>query len=218
VTPESQLEVLNPGRAVAHANAAVIAAGSGLGEAGLVWDGTRHRPFASEGGHTDFAPRSDRELGLLHHLARRYGHVSYERIVSGPGLVEIVGYLRDVERLAVPAALADALGTDDAAAAISAAALAGGTPIATVALDLFVDVYGAEAGNLALKLKALAGVYVGGGIAPKILPKLRDGTFRAAFVDKGRFGALLADVPVRVVLEQRTGLFGAAAYAATRLG
>ena len=215
---DAQLAVLNAGTPAPHANVAVIAAGSGLGEAGLVWDGTRHLPFASEGGHADFAPRSPREAALLHHLAGRYGHVSYERVVSGPGLVNILEYLRNVEGLAVPAALAAALAGADPAAAISSAALAGTAPIAVAALDLFAGIYGAEAGNLALKLKALGGVYVGGGIAPKILPKLRDGAFRAAFVDKGRFGELLAAISVRVVLEPRAGLYGAARYAAMQLG
>ncbi len=218
LVPEAQLATLNPGRAEPDASIAVIAAGSGLGEAGLVWNGSRHVPLASEGGHTDFGPRSAREIALLRYLADRYGHVSYERLVSGPGLVNIFHYLRDVERLPVTDALAARLADDDPAAAISAAALAGEAPVAVAALDLFVSIYGAEAGNLALKLKALGGVYVGGGIAPKILPKLRDGAFRAAFVDKGRFGDLLAGIPVRVVLEPRTGLFGAARYAAGRLG
>ena len=218
LVPQSQLEVLNPGKSGARGNMAVIAAGSGLGEAGLVWDGSRHLPFASEGGHTDFGPRSERETSLFRHLAARYGHVSYERLVSGPGLVNIFTYLREVDGLPVPPSLEAALAGGDAAAAISAAALAGAPPIAVAALDLFVGIYGAEAGNLALKLKALGGVYVGGGIAPKILPKLRDGTFRAAFVDKGRFGELLAGIPVRVVLDPRSGLYGAARYAAARLG
>jgi glucokinase len=170
--------------------------------------------FASYGGHAYFAPRSERETGLLRHLAGRFGHVSYERVVSGPGLVNVFEYLRDGEGLPVPPELAGAVGGDDAAAAITKAALAGTAPIAVTALDLFVGVYGAEAGNLALKLKALGGVFVGGGIAPKILPKLTDGTFRAAFLDKGRFAGLLADVPVQVVLEERAGLFGAARFGA----
>ncbi len=212
-----RLAVLNTGRAVSAANAAVIAAGSGLGEAGLMWDGTRHLPFASEGGHADFAPRSERELALLRHLLGRFDHVSYERLLSGSGLVRIFEFLRDAEGYAVPAPLAAALGASDPAVAISTAALAGTAPIAAAALDLFARIYGAEAGNLALKLKALAGVYVGGGIAPRILAKLADGSFRDAFVAKGRFRALLADIPVHVVLDQHAGLYGAARYADTQL-
>jgi glucokinase len=214
--PDDRLAVVNPGRARAG-NRAVIAAGTGLGEAGLAWDGRRHRPFASEGGHADFAPRSERELALLRFLARRHGHVSWERVVSGPGLVSCFEFLRDDEGMPVPPALATAVAAGDPAAAISAAALAGTTPIASAALDLFVDSYGAEAGNLALKLMATGGVYVGGGIAPKILPRLLAGGFRRAFVAKGRFEGLLADVPVRVVLDPRTALYGTAHHAAGTL-
>jgi glucokinase len=213
----SQLEDLNPGRTALAGNVAVIAAGSGLGEAGLVSDGRLFHAFASEGGHTEFGPRSEREIALLRYLAGRFGHVSYERIVSGPGLVNVFAFLRDVERMPVPDALAGALAAEDPAAAIAAAALAGAAPIAVAALDLFARIYGAEAGNLALKLMAVGGVFVGGGIAPKILPKLRDGVFLEAFVDKGRFRPLLERIPVRVVLEPRAGLYGAAGYAAARL-
>jgi len=217
LVPEARLAFLNPGQAGLGGNAAVIAAGTGLGEAGLFWDGSRHLPFASEGGHADFAPRSAREIELLRYLLGRYDHVSYERLLSGPGLVHIFQFLYDAEGHEVPEALTAALGGADPAAAIVAAALGSGTPIAAAALDLFVSIYGAEAGNLALKLKATAGVYVGGGIAPKILPKLQDGTFRAAFLAKGRFARLLTDIPVRVVLDERTALYGAARYAGVRL-
>jgi glucokinase len=215
--PPDRLAVLQDGAADAEGNAGVIAAGTGLGEAGLVWDGRRHVPFAAEGGHADFAPRSEREIALLRYLRQRYDHVSYERVVSGPGLVNVVEFLRDVEGQAVPPPLAAAIARRDPAP-VSAAALAGEAPIAGAALDIFVSVYGAEAGNLALKLKATAGIYVGGGIAPQILPKLRDGTFRAAFAAKGRFSTLLAAVPVRVVLDPGTALYGAARHAASRLG
>jgi len=216
VLPADRSAVLNPGRAAPAGNIAVIAAGTGLGEAGLVWDGRRYVSVASEGGHTDFAPRSAREIELLRHLLSRYPHVSYERLVSGPGLVHVLEYLRDVEGSAVPPPLAARLDGPGAAAAITEAALAGTAPIAAAALDLFVAMYGAEAGNFALKLKATGGVWVGGGIAPKILPKLQDGTFRAAFLAKGRFAAFLAEIPVRVVLDERTVLYGAARYARDR--
>ena len=210
--PDDRLAVLNPGRP-APGNAAVIAAGTGLGEAGLMWDGTRHVPLATEGGHADFAPRSEREIALLRYLLGRSPHVSWEQVVSGPGLVHCFEFLRDAEGLPVPDGLAAAV-AEHGPGAISAAALAGVAPIAVAALDLFTGCYGAEAGNLALKLLATAGTYVGGGIAPKILPKLQDGTFRAAFVAKGRFARLLEDVPVRVILDPRTGLYGTARYAA----
>jgi glucokinase len=209
---------LQDGAAGAVGNAAVIAAGTGLGEAGLYWDGRSHRPFASEGGHADFAPRSPRDVKLLQYLRARYrDHVSYERIVSGPGLVSVLEFLRDVEGYEVSADLGRAIDAGDPAEAISTAALAGGPPIAVEALDIFARVYGAEAGNLALKLKATGGVYVGGGIAPKILSKLRDGTFVTAFTDKGRFRPLLAAMPVWVVLETRSALYGTARYALEQL-
>jgi glucokinase len=196
---------------------AVIAAGTGLGEAGLVWDGRRRRTLASEGGHADFAPRTEREIALLRHLLRRWPHVSWERVVSGPGIVNLFEYVRDVERLDVPPALADAMAAGDAAAAITGAGLARTAPIATATLDLFATLYGAEAGNLALKLKALGGVYVGGGIAPKVLEKLRDGTFIEAFRAKGRFRDLLESIPVHVIINPHTALHGAARFATERL-
>ena len=196
---------------------AVIAAGTGLGEGVLVRDGRRRLALSSEGGHADFAPRTEREIALLRHLLQRWPHVSWERVVSGPGIVHIFEYLRDVERLDVPAALATAMAEGDPAAAITHAALARSTPIATATLDLFATFYGAEAGNLALKVKALGGVYVGGGIAPKVLEKLRDGTFMEAFRAKGRFRELLESIPVRVIVDPHTALYGAARFATDRL-
>jgi glucokinase len=217
VLREEGCAVLNAGRAVPSGTIAVIAAGTGLGEGGLVWDGRRHVAIASEGGHADFAPRTPREIELLRHLLGRWSHVSWERVVSGPGLVVLFEFLRDVERQEVPPALAAALRAGDPSAAIAEAALAGGPPIATAALDLFVDLYGAEAGNLALKLKATGGLWVGGGIAPKILPKLRDGRFREAFLAKGRFAGLLGEILVRVILDDHVALYGSAHHAAARL-
>lgn len=168
-------------------NIAVIAAGTGLGEAILYWDGTRHHPMATEGGHTDFAPRSDLEVNLLRYLQREAGHVSYERVLSGPGLFNIYRFLRDSGFASEPDWLRTRIAADDASAAISEIGLAGDDPLCTKALDLFCSVYGAEAGNLALKAFAIGGVYIGGGIGPKILPRLQDGTFIRAFADKGRF-------------------------------
>ena len=215
ILPTDRLAVLQEGAAGARGNGALIAAGTGLGEAGLFWDGTRHVPFASEGGHADFAPRTPREVRLLEFLAQRHGHVSWERVISGGGLLNIFEYLRDAEGMPVPSELTHALAreTDDPAI-ISAAALAEQAPIAVEALDTFARLLGAEAGNLALKLKATGGVYLAGGIAPKILPKLQDATFLAAFVDKGRFADLLGSIPVSVVLDEATALYGAARYAA----
>lgn len=211
--------VLHPGRSRADANAAIIAAGTGLGEAILFWDGREHRPSASEGSHCDFAPRTQLELEFFGHARARLGRVSYDRVVSGSGLHLIYSFLRDTERAEEPAWLRERLEkSDDPAAVISEAALARKVPLCEQALDMFVSIYGAEAGNLALKALARAGVYVAGGIAPKILPKLADGTFVRAFTDKGRLSDLLAEMPVRVVLETRTALYGAAYFAARQLG
>jgi glucokinase len=210
--------VLNPGAAGASGNQALISAGTGLGEAGLFWDGARHRPFASEGGHSDFAPRTPLERELDAHLARKFGHASYERVLSGPGLVNVYHFLR--ERGGYPEelpALMEGLGVSDEAAAISMAALAGRSALCGEALDLFVSIYGAEAGNLALKVLATGGVFVGGGIAPKILPKLREPAFLEAFTAKGRMAELLWGMPVRVVLNDRAALLGAARHGADLL-
>ena len=152
-------------------NQAVIAAGTGLGEAGMYWDGARPPVFACEGGHSDFAPRNELEIELLRYLHGRFGHVSYERIVSGPGLVNVFDFLRDTGRGKQPEWLTEEMAHDDPAAAISRAGMEGKCALCEQALDLFVSIYGAEAGNLALKIMATGGVYLGGGIAPKILAK-----------------------------------------------
>ena len=193
-------------------NIAVIAAGTGLGEAILYWDGNCYHPIATEGGHTDFGPRSDLEVELLRYLQRECGRVSYERVLSGPGLFNIYRFLRDSGVASEPEWLRVRIAEADAGAVISEIGLVGDDPLCTKALDLFVSVYGAEAGNLALKAFAIGGVYVGGGIAPKILPKLRDGTFTSAFADKGRFAELLRSVEVKVALNPRAALLGAAHY------
>lgn len=215
---DDDLFVLNAGDPLACGNRAVIAAGTGLGEAGLFWDGRHHHPFATEGGHTDFSPTDDLQFGLLRFLQERHGRVSWERVVSGPGLVNIHHYLRDVAQVATPAALPPDLVHDDPAATIANAALARACPLAMRTLDLFVMLYGAEAGNLALKMMALGGVFLGGGIAPKILPKLQEPTFLHAFTGKGRMRTLVESIPVKVVLRDDTGLLGAARHAAVRSG
>jgi glucokinase len=193
---------------------AVIAAGTGLGEAGLYWDGARHRVFACEGGHCDFGPRDDLEMELFRYLHKLYGHVSYERILSGPGLVNVFRFLRDTGRGSEPQWLTDEMQHGDPAAAISRAALEGKSPLSEQALSTFISVYGAEAGNLALKTKATGGIYVGGGIAPKILPRLAGPIFMQAFVSKGRMQPLLDSIPVRVITNEKTALLGAARCAA----
>ena len=196
-------------------NQAVVAPGTGLGEAGLFWDGTRHHVFACEGGHTDFAPRNDVEIELLRFLKARFGHVSYERILSGPGLVNVYDFLRDSNPASESSALAEAMQKGDAAAEISKAALAGDT-LAGSALDLWVDVYGAEASNLGLKIMSTGGLFLAGGISPKILPKLESPAFMKAFLDKGRMAPLIEAMPVCVVMNEKAGLLGAARCASVR--
>jgi glucokinase len=194
-------------------NQAVISAGTGLGEAGMYWDGAQHQIFACEGGHSDFAPRNELEIDLLRYLSARYGHVSYERIISGPGLVNVFQFLRDTGRGTEPQWLTDEMSHGDPAAAISCAALAGTCSLCEQALDLFVSAYAAEAGNLALKFMAMGGVYLGGGIAPKILPKLSGPLFMNAFTGKGRMQTLLEAIPVMVITNDKAALLGAARYA-----
>jgi glucokinase len=195
-------------------NQAVVAAGTGLGEAGLFWDGHQYQVFACEGGHCDFAPRNELEIELLRYLLARFGHVSYERIVSGPGLVNVYLFFKDTHRGQEPQWLHDEIRAGDAGAAISRAALSGKSPLAEQALDLWISIYGAEAGNTALKILATGGVFLAGGIAPKILSRLSGALFMQAFLGKGRMQPLLEAIPVRVITNEKTGLLGAARYAA----
>lgn len=208
-----ELEVLNPGSPPRKRQAlALIAAGTGLGEGILFWDGKSYRPMPSEGGHADFAPTNDYEIDLLRYLRTQYLHVSYERVVSGPGLHAVYEFIRDSKRNE-PTWLAEKIKAGNPAAEIAAAGLQGQAEIAVQALDLFASIYGAEAGNLALKALSLDGVYVAGGIAPKIITKLKDGTFLKAFTNKGRYKRLLSTIPVKVVMNQEAGLLGAASVA-----
>lgn len=197
-------------------NQAVIAPGTGLGEAGLFWDGTRHHVFACEGGHTDFAPRNDLQIELLRYLMARFGHVSYERILSGPGLVNVYEFLRDSGCGKESEEFATHLKNSDAAATISRAAIDGSSPLAEKALDVWISVYGAEASNLALKIMATGGLFLAGGISPKILPKLTGSSFMKTFLDKGRLTPLVEAIPVQVVTNEKAGLLGAARCAAVR--
>lgn len=210
--------VLNPGAPDAEGNQAVISAGTGLGEAGLYWDGKYHRAFASEGGHCDFAPRDDVEGELLLWLREQFPHASWERVLSGPGLYNIYRFLRDSGRGEEPKWFAEETAHADAAAVISRAALENRCELCVKALDLFVSFYGAEAGNLALKIMALGGVYLGGGIAPKIASKLKQPGFMASFSAKGRMSALLEGIPVSIILNDLTALMGAARCAALDAG
>lgn len=212
-----QIFTLSAGDASSAGNRALIAAGTGLGEAFLVWNGKRHIPMASEGGHTDFAPRNDDEIDLFRHLKQQLGgRVSYERVIAGVGIKSVYDFLRDVRKMEEPAWLKQRMDTEDPNAVIGELGEAGTSEICAKTLDMVVAAYGAESGNLALKVLATGGVYLGGGIAPKILKKLCDGTFMKAFTDKGRLSDLLVQTPVRVILESRAALIGAAAYAEAR--
>jgi glucokinase len=214
---DKDLVSLNSPTSTTLGNQAVISAGTGLGEAGLYWDGMQFHVFASEGGHADFAPRNDLEIELLQYLGARFGHVSYERVVSGPGLANIFSFLRDTKRGTEPDWLPQEM-EGDPAAAISQAAIQGRCSLCEQALDIFVSIYAAEAANLALKVKATAGVYLGGGIAPKILRKLTGPLFMQSFVSKGRMQALLESIPVKVINNESTALMGAARCAAESAG
>jgi glucokinase len=212
----ADLVSLNQVKGTPVGNQAVISAGTGLGEAGMYWDGTKHHVFACEGGHADFAPRNELETELLRYLRVRFGHVSYERIVSGPGLVNVFNFLRDTGRGVEPKWLADEMLHSDPAAAISRAAIDGKCGLSEQAIDLFVSIYGAEAGNLALKIMATGGIYLGGGIAPKMLPKLAGPLFMEGFLSKGRMQHLLEAIPVKVITNDKVALLGAARFAVVR--
>lgn len=206
---------LNDAPPVPNGTQAIVAAGTGLGEAALYWDGTRHRISPSEGGHTDFAARNELEIELLRYLMSRYGRVSYERVLSGPGLVNVFEFLRDTGRGKPPEWLVEEMLKSDPAAAVSRAATEGKCEMCDQALDIFISVYGAEAGNVALETLATGGVFVAGGIAPKLLHKFKQPIFIRAFTDKGRLTPVLKRIPVNVVTNENLALLGAARCAVT---
>lgn len=205
--------VLNKGVAAEKGTIAVIAAGTGLGEGGLHWDGKRYRTIASEGGHTDFGPRDETEIDLLRFLKPKYGRVSYERVVAGPAIIDLYDFLRKQSGEPEPEWLKLALTSGDPSAVISKAGLERRDKVSAQTLDIFASLYGAEAGNLALKILATGGVFVGGGIAPKILPKIQDGSFFSSFKNKGRYEGLMKNIPIWIILNDQTALLGAAHYA-----
>jgi glucokinase len=211
--PPKDTLVLQQGEAQPHAAIAVIAAGTGLGEGALIWDGKRYRAMPSEGGHTDFAPRNSLEMDLLRFLLTKFKRVSYERILSGPGFTNLYEFFRSRTEEPEPEWLREQIASGDASAAISSAGLEESDPVCIQVLDLFVSLYGAEAGNLALKVLATGGVYVGGGIAPKIAPRMQDETFLHSFSFKGRHSNLLKSIPVHLILNDKIALYGAAYYA-----
>ena len=191
----------------------MISARTGLGVAGLYWDGYRHHPFGCEGGHSDFAPRNELEMALLSYLQKKYGRISCERLLSGPGIKNIYDFLRDTKRAEEPQALKDQIaGTPDAPALISKLAAAGTTPICDQTMSIFVSIYGAETGNMALNFLSTGGIYIGGSVAAKNVSKMKDPIFMQSFLDKGRLVPLMKEIPVSIVLNDDAGMIGAARY------
>ena len=202
---------LGEGSEDAEGNRAVVSAKTGLGMAGLYWDGFRHHPFACEGGHADFAPRNEVEMHLLSYLQKKHGRISYERILSGPGIRNIYEFLRDTNVAEEPAWLKDEIASShDVSATIAGAA--GKAAICDKTMEIFVGVFGAEAGNCALRYMTTGGIFIGGIIAVKNVEKMQAPTFMQAFLDKGRMGSLLKDMPVKIILNDDCGLIGAARY------
>jgi glucokinase len=193
-----------------RANIAVIAAGTGLGQAFLFWDGERHHPVATEGGHVDFAPRNDKEIALLVFLQKRFARVSYERLLSGPGLVSIFHFFDEEVGRPVSASVRERLEREDPAAVIGEAGVSGSCAASVDAVETFVSIYGAQAGNLALTVFGVGGVLLGGGIAIKMLPKLKTPSFLESFRDKGRYVDFMSQIPVGVMLDAKAALVGAA--------
>jgi glucokinase len=210
VLEPQELLTLQHGQPRIDGNIALIAAGTGLGEAILHYVEGRYHPVASEGGHTDFAARTDRDLELVRFLRQRYGRAEVEHVVSGPGIVTLWEFTHQAGRCE---ALGNPSGTGPDAAAVTKAALSKQCPKCVEVLDMFVAAYGAAAGNLALTAVTTAGVFIGGGIAPRILPALQSGTFIEAFNDKSPMRPLLGAMPVQVILNRHSGLLGAAVYA-----
>ncbi len=214
----SRLLCLNAGDPDPAGHRAVIAAGTGLGQAGLFWNGREHVPFGSEGGHADFAPSSPIEDRLLLFLRAELPRVTQERVLSGRGLHNVYRFLKSERPQDEPAWLAQEIAASDPARAISTAALAGRSDLASRALDLFVSIYGAQAGNLALNFMATGGMYVAGGIAPKIASRVQGPGFMSAFGAKKPLEGLVQKIPVHIVMDVRAGLFGAAHAARSAAG
>lgn len=209
---KDELLLLHQGQPNQQGNQALISAGTGLGEAGLYWDGIEHRPFACEGGHTDFAPRDEMECELLIFLKNKFGHVSYERVVSGPGLLLLYQFLIETKREKPAPEVQQAMERTDPAIVVSEWGRMHRDPACSGALDWFISLYGAEAGNLALKFLSLGGLYIGGGIAPILKERIQSGPFLNALFSKGRFQGLLESMSVWMILNNDAALLGAAYF------
>lgn len=213
VLEKKDLFELQPGDPELMGNRALISAGTGLGEAGLYWDGKRHHPFACEGGHADFAPRNEAEVELFFYLQKKYGHVSYERVVSGPGLFSIYQFLIDSGREEASSEVEEEMKRGDPSVVIGLWGEKKRDPACKRALQWFISLYGAEAGNWALKMLPFGGLFIGGGIAPHLVASFQEGEFLNSFRNKGRFDSLLDSIPIWIILNSHAALFGAGAYA-----
>lgn len=212
ILPKENLLEIHLGEGDFEANRCVVSPGTGLGEAPLFWDGERYHPFACEGGHCEFGPRNELQIAFCRYIYKRFGHTSYERALSGPGLLNIYQFFRDEIQLVEPSWLTEVFQKEDPAKVISENALNERSEICQEALNLFVSILGAECSNCILKFMALGGIYLGGGIPPKILPALKSPHFFEGFADKGRFRELVEAVPIRVILDDQASLKGAARY------
>ena len=217
VLSDEDVVTLQQGKELRHTTRVIVGAGTGLGTGLLVWQGANYEVIASEGGHTDFAPADDEQVGLLKHVRRQFTHCTWERVVSGSGIRNIHDYMLNMHPDEETPALTAARAADDPSAAISTAAADGSDPLAARTMSLFCKLYGAQAGNLALTGLATGGVYVAGGVAPRIINMLKNGLFMQGFLDKEeRMRNLLENMPVRVIINARVGLMGSA-VAASRL-
>jgi glucokinase len=213
---ENDFEKLKYGSKI-PGNAALISPGTGLGEAGMFWDGSHYHPFACEGGHCDFSPRNETDIKILRHLHQKYGHVSWERLVSGPGILDLYSFNRAESRDTEPQWLKDRMAQGDPSAVITETALVGEDPVCMATLELFIRFLAIESAQLALKFKATGGIYIGGGILPKIIQGMKREVFYNNFVQSGRLNSLLEMIPVKVILNEKTALLGAAFYGAMTL-
>lgn len=209
---KEELFLLHQGQPNQQGNQALISAGTGLGEAGMYWDGTEHRPFACEGGHSDFAPRDEIECELLLFLKKKFGHVSYERVVSGPGLHLLYQFLIETKREKINHEVEQEMKQMDPSIVVSNWGKEHRDAACSRAIDMFVSLYGAEAGNLALKFLSLGGLYIGGGIAPILKERMKSEPFLNAFFSKGRFKGLLESISIWMIINNDTALLGAAYF------
>ena len=213
VLKKEELHVIHPGDPEQKGNQALIAAGTGLGEAGLFFDGKEHHPFACEGGHVDFAPRNDLEIELFHFLREKLTHISYERVVSGPGIYLLYRFLTESGKVKESKEVAELMKTEPPPLVVTKMAKKIKDPACVKTIELFLSLYGAEAGNLALKMMSLGGFYIGGGIAPSLVEEMKTGEFLKSFMAKGRFQPFLESIPIYVILNDDASLLGAAFYA-----